>query len=316
MHTHTSLAPPLLSPASAPASSPDASALPPHPTTTIMTPSSPALFRNPFASPPAPSVHTAHASAPAHVHPMWPSASPPVEPSWSASEYAPLESRGIKRSAPGADAPSASLSLSASPSYASFAALLAPRGPAPAIAPPLARPHALPHASVRPPDSGSPPRPSTAPGSSGGLRLLSAGPGTALSAAPAPALTPTPTSHAALVAADGAALDYRENERKSRFVYRLYKMVDDADGDPNAHISWSLNGTSVIISDVDAFTTNFLGQHFNHNNFSSLVRQLNMYVRLPRNCRSPSPRWKLGMCVSVCLCVCVLTSMYARYDGQ
>ncbi|EJD48134.1 winged helix DNA-binding domain-containing protein [Auricularia subglabra TFB-10046 SS5] len=49
--------------------------------------------------------------------------------------------------------------------------------------------------------------------------------------------------------------------------------------DPNAaqFITWTELGTSFVVSSVGEFSRTILGSHFKHNNFSSFVRQLNMY---------------------------------------
>ncbi|KAJ7476174.1 HSF-type DNA-binding-domain-containing protein, partial [Mycena latifolia] len=58
-------------------------------------------------------------------------------------------------------------------------------------------------------------------------------------------------------------------------------------------ISWTELGTSFVVSNVGEFGRGILGRHFNHNNFSSFVRQLNMYGfhkinRTPRAQRTAS----------------------------
>ncbi|SAM02348.1 hypothetical protein [Absidia glauca] len=59
------------------------------------------------------------------------------------------------------------------------------------------------------------------------------------------------------------------------FVHKLYNMVLD---DQFQHlISWSYTGASFIVCNIMEFSRDVLPKHFKHNNFSSFVRQLNMY---------------------------------------
>ncbi|XP_058184050.1 heat stress transcription factor A-8 [Rhododendron vialii] len=59
------------------------------------------------------------------------------------------------------------------------------------------------------------------------------------------------------------------------FLLKCYEMVDDQSTD--ASISWSSTGDSFVILDVTGFETELLPKYFKHNNFSSFVRQLNIY---------------------------------------
>ncbi|KAF7133280.1 hypothetical protein RHSIM_Rhsim09G0088300 [Rhododendron simsii] len=59
------------------------------------------------------------------------------------------------------------------------------------------------------------------------------------------------------------------------FLLKCYEMVDDQSTD--ASISWSSTGDSFVIFDVTGFETELLPKYFKHNNFSSFVRQLNIY---------------------------------------
>lgn len=58
------------------------------------------------------------------------------------------------------------------------------------------------------------------------------------------------------------------------FVSKLFRMVTEA---PSSLIYWSSTGTSFIVAQPDEFSRIVLPQFFKHNNFSSFVRQLNMY---------------------------------------
>ena len=60
----------------------------------------------------------------------------------------------------------------------------------------------------------------------------------------------------------------------SSFVPKLYQMVDT---NANNLISWNLAGNSFIVANLKLFSSQILPTHFKHSNFSSFVRQLNMY---------------------------------------
>lgn len=59
------------------------------------------------------------------------------------------------------------------------------------------------------------------------------------------------------------------------FVQKTYELVDAPWN--NNIISWSANGRSIIIWDTWALEQEVLSKYFNHNNYSSFVRQLNLY---------------------------------------
>ncbi|KAJ7576817.1 hypothetical protein C8J56DRAFT_836719 [Mycena floridula] len=66
-----------------------------------------------------------------------------------------------------------------------------------------------------------------------------------------------------------------DNGKVAQFVQKLYKIVDDSA--TNDVICWSTSGNSLIILDHDKLAKEQLGAWFKHNNFTSFVRQLNMY---------------------------------------
>ncbi|OBZ84398.1 Heat shock factor protein, partial [Choanephora cucurbitarum] len=59
------------------------------------------------------------------------------------------------------------------------------------------------------------------------------------------------------------------------FLNKLYNMVDDLS--TNELICWSENGLSFIVVRHEEFAKKVLPRFFKHSNFSSFVRQLNMY---------------------------------------
>eukprot|EP00112_Aurelia_sp_Birch-Aquarium-sp1_P014076 Seg3011.2 transcript_id=Seg3011.2/GoldUCD/mRNA.D3Y31 product="Heat shock factor protein" protein_id=Seg3011.2/GoldUCD/D3Y31 len=59
------------------------------------------------------------------------------------------------------------------------------------------------------------------------------------------------------------------------FVLKLWKLVEDQS--VNQLISWSKGGTAFCVHDPVTFSREVLPHYFKHNNFTSFVRQLNMY---------------------------------------
>ncbi len=59
------------------------------------------------------------------------------------------------------------------------------------------------------------------------------------------------------------------------FLVKLYKILNE--NEYNSYIHWSQDGLSVIISDTIGLTKKVLPKFYNHHNFASFVRQLNMY---------------------------------------
>ncbi|CAB4414453.1 unnamed protein product [Rhizophagus irregularis] len=65
------------------------------------------------------------------------------------------------------------------------------------------------------------------------------------------------------------------NQGVPAFLKKLYKMVSDPRS--NDLITWSGAGNSFIVKKPQEFAKEILPKFFKHNNFSSFVRQLNMY---------------------------------------
>ena len=61
----------------------------------------------------------------------------------------------------------------------------------------------------------------------------------------------------------------------SRFLLQLYKILEKEEYKNIIH--WGDNGKYFIIENIHDFTENILPKYYNHNNYSSFVRQLNMY---------------------------------------
>lgn len=61
----------------------------------------------------------------------------------------------------------------------------------------------------------------------------------------------------------------------NNFVTKLFQMINDTKS--ANFIAWNEHGTSFIVQSVGEFSRSILGSHFKHSNFSSFVRQLNMY---------------------------------------
>lgn len=59
------------------------------------------------------------------------------------------------------------------------------------------------------------------------------------------------------------------------FVNKLYRMISEAT--TNYLIHWSYRGDTFIVTKPEDFAREILPKYFKHNNFSSFVRQLNMY---------------------------------------
>jgi hypothetical protein len=59
------------------------------------------------------------------------------------------------------------------------------------------------------------------------------------------------------------------------FVHRIYSIISDPAASDS--IAWTESGLSFAINDLQHFSSEILPKYFRHKNFSSFVRQLNMY---------------------------------------
>ncbi len=84
------------------------------------------------------------------------------------------------------------------------------------------------------------------------------------------------------------------------FIGKLYNMLHHST-QARAAMEWADNGTSFFVTDLDVFCSAVLPSYFKHNNYSSFVRQLNLYgrgQRLAPPCvflswsHSTSPLWQ------------------------
>lgn len=67
----------------------------------------------------------------------------------------------------------------------------------------------------------------------------------------------------------------QKSAHANTFVHKLYNMVVDTQF--QHLIAWNYTGASFIVCNIMEFARDVLPKHFKHNNFSSFVRQLNMY---------------------------------------
>ena len=63
--------------------------------------------------------------------------------------------------------------------------------------------------------------------------------------------------------------------KQDKFLLKLYEILSK--DEYFKIIRWSQNGVYIIISNIDALSKKILPIYFNHQNYSSFVRQLNMY---------------------------------------
>jgi hypothetical protein len=68
---------------------------------------------------------------------------------------------------------------------------------------------------------------------------------------------------------------YKKKGDCPNFLLKLYNILEN-DEYKNT-ISWSEDGNNFVIHNMHSFSQNILPQYFKHNNYSSFIRQLNMY---------------------------------------
>jgi len=67
---------------------------------------------------------------------------------------------------------------------------------------------------------------------------------------------------------------YMKKDEVPVFLKKTYHMIDTCD--PTI-ATWSSDGRTFVVKDIDIFAAEIIPQFFKHNNFSSFVRQLNFY---------------------------------------
>ena len=64
------------------------------------------------------------------------------------------------------------------------------------------------------------------------------------------------------------------------FIFQLFSLTHSAEAAAHG-IVWSRDGTYFTIQDPEEFARTVLPQYYRHNNYTSFVRQLNVYGTLP-----------------------------------
>jgi len=68
---------------------------------------------------------------------------------------------------------------------------------------------------------------------------------------------------------------YKKIEKTETFLIKLYEIMKNKSY--NKVINWNEDGTCIIIKDINLLTKKILPKYYKHDNYSSFVRQLNMY---------------------------------------
>lgn len=87
-------------------------------------------------------------------------------------------------------------------------------------------------------------------------------------------------------------LKNKKNALLNKFLTKTFHMIEQCD--PSV-ASWSADGKSFVITDVDSFAKDVLPLYFKHSKFASFVRQLNFYsfrkLRADTDDRSSITQW-------------------------
>ena len=68
---------------------------------------------------------------------------------------------------------------------------------------------------------------------------------------------------------------YKKKSEYPNFLLKLYQILENPDY--KDIIEWSNDGKYFIVKNLHDFTENVLPKYYKHNNYSSFIRQLNMY---------------------------------------
>ena len=68
---------------------------------------------------------------------------------------------------------------------------------------------------------------------------------------------------------------YKKKSEYPNFLLKLYQILENKEY--KDIIEWSIDGKYFIVKNLHDFTENILPKYYKHNNYSSFIRQLNMY---------------------------------------